>query len=806
MREPRTGATGLRGLAVRMRRTSLTVRLTALGALVTAAVVFVAFLALSVEARASARRLFADELSRHQRTLLQLQRQNLTQLISSAAIITQSPTLRSALETYRLENNLGGAPRADLVRTVERELSNLVARVDRDLLLVTDDHGRVFAAAARRGLIPPRGEDLSGMAALRRAVDPTARAENGELAVYRQGTVAYQIAVYPLVLDGYTIGTLLLGDRLDDGMVASARRAFDGEIIVTAGRAILASTLIRSDSGIVTQLASVEQTRDSATTILYDGQELVAARLDLGQTQTGAAVSMWLMQPVGRAVTALMRPLARDFVIYGALAVLIAAVGSGLAAQSVLRSFRRFVEYMRSGATAERLEKRFDARDVPAEVRVLNRSFDYLMNSIEAKRSELEQRTTALTAANAVLMDEVQERKRMEHALHESEEQLRQSQKLEAVGTLAGGLAHDFNNLLTAMSGFTQLALMRADPKSSTASDLRNVVEAGDRAAHLIKQLLAFSRKQVLQPTVLDVAEVASGIVPLLGHLVGENITLTVEMDDTLARVIADRGQLEQVIINLAINARDAMPDGGTLKICAANAVENGRSAQARGGDRRIVLCVSDTGTGIPNAVRDRIFEPFFTTKEPGKGTGLGLSTVYGIVKQSGGTIDLETAVGVGTTFRITLPAASDVMIPGVVEPIVEDLPGGTETILLVEDDHDVRALTRRTLEERGYTVLPAHGAHDALHLAASARVDLLLTDIVMPQITGPRLVERFVAMYPTPVVIFMSGHADEALTSAGMKMGSAFLRKPFTPATLARTVREALDASKQKAHATSAT
>ncbi|HEY9226269.1 MAG TPA: ATP-binding protein, partial [Gemmatimonadaceae bacterium] len=367
--------------------------------------------------------------------------------------------------------------------------------------------------------------------------------------------------------------------------------------------------------------------------------------------------------------------------------------------------------------------------------------------------------------------------------------QLRQSQKLEAIGTLAGGIAHDFNNLITVISGYTQLVLMRSDKESKAAEDLRQVIEASDRAANLTHQLLAFSRKQVLQPTVLDLADVVNGISPMLRRIIGEHIVLEIETTASLARVRADRGQLEQVLLNLAVNARDAMSTGGTLTIATANVRNAGRAAPSE-----VSLAVRDTGTGMSDDVKERIFEPFFTTKEVGKGTGLGLSMVYGIVKQSGGTIIVESAPGRGTRFTITLPA-SEPMAPGAAEGVVEaELPNGTETVLVVEDAEDVRILARRTLEERGYTVRVARNAAEALEIAGAGGIDVLLTDIVMPQTSGPQLVAEYIATRPAPLVIYMSGYADEALAQYELDPSAVFLRKPFTPAVLARTMRSAID------------
>ena len=632
-------------------------------------------------------------------------------------------------------------------------------------------------------------------------------ADSGDLTVFRVGDVSYQAGVYPLVLDGFSIGTVLLGERLDEGLVASARAAFLGEIVVKAGDVILASTMPGSAHAILHALSVPEPVlADANPSIQIDGTEYVAASLSLGQAHSGEDVKLWLLQPIDRTVAELGGPLRRDFVAYGLVAIVLTAAGSGLAARSALTPFHRFVAYMRSGAGApetvgsppmEHTAERMAVQDLPAEVRALKESFGQLMDSISAKQHQLTQRTTELATANSVLVDEIRERKRVENELLQRDEQLRQSQKLEAVGTLAGGIAHDFNNLITAVSGFTQLAMMGLDARSPVTADLKQVIEAANRAGHLTKQLLAFSRKQVLQPTVLDVAEVVHTLAPMLSRLLGDHIKLRVEAQHDVARVLSDRGQLEQVILNLAINARDAMPRGGTLSIGVAN-VARSSNGGAGAPQRGVAIKVSDTGTGIPPEIRERIFEPFFTTKESGKGTGLGLSTVYGIIKQSGGCIEVESRVGFGTTFTITLPNASERQAALQSNSVEEHLPGGTETILLVEDDDAVRAFARRTLVDCGYTVYHAREPLEALRIASTAHVDVILSDMMMPNLTGAQFVERFLAAHPAPVVIFMSGYADEALMAEGRAHSAAYLRKPFTPSVLAKAVRDAIDASRR--------
>jgi hypothetical protein len=376
------------------------------------------------------------------------------------------------------------------------------------------------------------------------------------------------------------------------------------------------------------------------------------------------------------------------------------------------------------------------------------------------------------------------------------EEQLLQSQKMEAVGRLAGGIAHDFNNLLTAISGYSECLVERfrgVDGLVDELHDLEQIRAAAARAANLTRQLLAFSRRQVLAPEVVDLDAVVGGIEPMLRRLIGEDIELVVTSEATHARVRADRGQLEQVVMNLALNARDAMPQGGVLTIETASA-ELDPELGIDGGPS-VVVSVSDTGCGMDTATLAQAFEPFFTTK--GQGTGLGLSTVYGIVAQSDGDVRVESEPGRGSTFRIYLPRV-DAHVKADNRPLPPRSGGGPETILLVEDERIVRQLARRILSDEGYMVLDASDADDAVGLAErhAGSIDLVLTDVVMPNMSGTALAERLVSIGCDSKVIYMSGYTDDAIVRHGLVGPDlSFLQKPFTPDGLRRKVREILDA-----------
>jgi PAS domain S-box-containing protein len=379
------------------------------------------------------------------------------------------------------------------------------------------------------------------------------------------------------------------------------------------------------------------------------------------------------------------------------------------------------------------------------------------------------------------------------------EEQLMQSQKMEAVGTLAGGIAHDFNNLLTAIIGHSQLLKGRVGEQDALYTDVAEIEKAGLRAASLTRQLLAFSRKQMLEMKILDVNSVIADMGPMLGRLIGEDVTLQTDLDPHLGTVRADNSHIQQVIMNLAVNARDAMPRGGQLTIQTRNATLDAgyakNHAEIPGGDY-VMLAVCDNGTGIDKKTQERIFEPFFTTKEHGKGSGLGLSTTYGIVKQSGGNIMVYSEPGRGTVFKVYLPRALGLAEGPEPEDRLSTMSSGSETILLVEDEEMVRALAAQVLSNVGYRVVDAANGNEAIGVARGHKgeIDLVLTDAVMPEMSGMELVDRLQQIRPGISVLMMSGYSREAMTGSMLSPSVKLLQKPFTPVDLCRKVREVLD------------
>jgi len=424
---------------------------------------------------------------------------------------------------------------------------------------------------------------------------------------------------------------------------------------------------------------------------------------------------------------------------------------------------------------------------------------DALADAHRELERRVDERTCELTETNARLRREIDERKRAQEALALAEEQLRQAQKLEAVGRLAGGVAHDFNNLLSVILSYATL-LERETPPVTPMQAAQQIRRASERAALLTRQLLAFSRQQVLAPRVLDLNEVVGSMGEMLRRVIGEDVRLELVPQAELWRTRIDASQLEQVLMNLVVNARDALPAGGDLFIETRNVelAADGDLVHAAGVPAGcwVVLTVRDTGVGMDEVTAARAFEPFYTTKHQGRGTGLGLSTVYGIVKQSGGHIGLHSVRGRGTSLEIYLPRTLDSLSSSAPAGSAPESTPGSETVLLVEDDDQVRAITHEILELQGYRVLAAATPRDALGLSARfpERIHLVITDLVMPEMNGRELAQRLCGERPNLHVLFMSGYADKALDSVDALKSAAFLQKPLTPDLLTQMVRRVLD------------
>jgi signal transduction histidine kinase/ActR/RegA family two-component response regulator len=501
-----------------------------------------------------------------------------------------------------------------------------------------------------------------------------------------------------------------------------------------------------------------------------------------------------------REVVALVR---RYLVIVGLVCGL-AVVFAWVLSHWLRRLVSRPILLLADAARAVSQDKNFTLR-VPGkgkdELGRLTTAFNEMLAEIETRdaalrraHDEMEKRVDERTAE---LRREVGDRQQAEEALRESEAQLRQAQKIEAIGRLAGGVAHDFNNILTAINGYAQLMIARLDPRDPLRKNAEEIQKAGARAAGLTRQLLAFSRKQVLAPKVLDLNAVVANLEPMLRRLIGEDVEFRFRPAAELGRVHADPGQVEQVIMNLVVNARDAMEAGGTISIETASVGVDASYAQQHlpmTPGPYVMIEVSDTGCGMDELTRSRIFEPFFTTKE--KGTGLGLSTVYGIVKQSGGYVWVYSEPGQGTTFKVYLPrveqAADALNVPAASEPV-----RGSETVLLVEDDELVRGLALDVLELSGYTVLEAPHGGEAILLCErhAGTIDLMVSDVVMPHLSGRQLLDRVRPLRPEMKVLFMSGYTAGAIEDRGvLSPGTNFIQKPFSPDDFTRKVREVLD------------
>ncbi len=783
--------TQLTGLA-RIRATSLGTRLALLGAAVTAIVVVAAFIVLRRSTEDNVQNAFISELGASQLLVQQAQTQNQTLLLQTAAIASRSPTLNAALDVAR--NVAGNAPtRPTAIATVQGEATNVLGDLRQELWVVTDDKGEVLATNGAAGA-PEIGASLATMPVVRNAMSDETTSREKFLGVHRQAGVPLQVSAAPVVVHGYLVGIVLLGEKIN---MPGGDSAVDIRSVVVAGDTVLASTLapLHRDARWLPQWVTLDESNPVVT---LNGEEYVTSKLPLGLGDDGRPAVLYMMRSISAAVDPILTQLQRQFFVTGALAVLLVGIGGAATSRATLRPLSRFVRFLRAGAEGSEYA-RFEQKDAVAEIGSLTRAYNRLIESLERGHGELHQRTTELATVNERLQGQIHERIRAEQALRESEDQLRQSQKLEALGSLAGGVAHDFNNILSIILGYAEIVQNELPAASSQRVDVGKISDAAMRARTLVRQLLAFSRKQVLQPQVLDLGRVVTDVQPLLRPLIGEDVVLEVKLASDLAPVMADLGQIEQVIVNLVVNARDAMPHGGRLVIeTALVTLPESASHQPLRAGPVVMLSVADTGIGMDAATRRRIFEPFFTTKPMGKGTGLGLSTVYGIVRQSEGNITVFSEPGEGTTFRCYFPAAVVVKALEQATPSTALARRGAETILLAEDESELRALLLRALQYQGYHVLEASHGEEALAVAGNhdGPIHLLVTDVIMPHRSGKEVAERLSEERPGLRVLFMSGYSDEAIERHGiLTPDSVYMQKPLSPESLARAVRDLLDA-----------
>ncbi len=790
----------LHGTAARQGALRLSTKAILLSVALTTFVITTVFLTLSIEIRNETKELLQDRLNRSERQVLNIKEDNLDQLLWVSSQVANNPTLRAAMETYRLETNLSEDLRQDLLATVQNELNKIWTGLPHDLLFVTDEQGKVLASRGRMNTGPVAGEDFSSRPALRHALDPTAARGDGNFGVIRLQDQHYFIGSSPIELRGYIIGTLTLGDRIDSSFLPNLRAFFGGDTVVTVGGQSIASTLsgpAGEDSGaILLARSGSDAVRDDGTAEL-GGEEYLVTSMNLGRDDAGQEVTLFLLRSLTQAVKQPNRKLMKTLATQAALAIILGAILAWVAVRTSLRPLEKFVAFMKRVAESGDYSQRFRGRrgddpNAPREEsghsRVMatrsNNELDLLVDGFNNMLAMIETRDSSLKKAHTELEAGIK-------VLRQKEEELRQMQKMEAMGLLAGGMAHDFNNILMVVSGFSEMALRSLEEDHEARASIEEVRKAIRSASLLTRQLLAFSSKQVTRPKIINLNRLITDLEEILRRVAGESIELTTHLGDDLANVLADSAQIEQVLLNLVVNGRDAIEKTGTIVIGTANVQpgeDNLLPLDLALDQSHVLVSVRDNGCGIDPETQSRMFEPFFTTKDKGKGTGLGLSTVHGIVRQYGGHIRVDSEPGKGTDFRIFLPRIAQ-EVEDELNPTEFTPAEGSETILVVEDEADVRRVVCQMLSLSGYRVLEAPGPIEALTVFEDNRdrVNLLLTDVIMPVMNGRELSERISELEPDIRILYMSGYTDGVIDDTGiLPEGVDFLQKPFTPDALA--------------------
>jgi len=789
----------------RWRAARLSTKAIWLSIALTTLVITTAFITLSVEIRLETKQILQDLLNRSEQQVVSIKEDRLSQLLWVSSQVANNPTLRAAMETYRLEPTLSVDYRSELLATVQNELDKIWAGLPSDLLIVTDDRGRVLAANGRSTSVPEQGADLSVNPALSHALSPQVAIGDQNFGLLDFGDQYFLAVASPIVLQDYLIGALVLADRIDSSFLPNLRAFFGGSTVITVGGHSIASTLPDpSDGELLATLGSAAM-RPDGTARLGDQDYLVTSMV-LGTDDRGQTVTLFLLRSLTAALRQPNQKLMKTLATQAALAILLAALLAWVATRVSLRPLARFVAFMKEVAESGDYSRRFrrgGPRDGPQSLddtepagaaRSVPRSsneLDLLVDGFNGMLAEIEGRDSSLKNAHKELESGIR-------VLKQKEEELRQLQKMEAIGLLAGGVAHDFNNILMVVSGFSDMALKSLDQhKDQEVRELIEEVQKASKSASLLtRQLLAFSSKQVTSPKIISINPLISERKEILRRVVGDSIVLRLSLADDLDHILADPAQIEQVLLNLTVNGRDAIESAGTIRIETCNVHPEDNPAEKYDlelSSPHVLLAVTDSGCGMDAETLEHMFEPFFTTKDKGKGTGLGLSTVHGIVKQCGGHIRVESEPGSGSVFRVFFPAITEA-VEEAEEVARYGSARGSATILLVEDETDVRRVVSRMLTAGGYTVLEADGPSEALRLFADQgdRIDLLLTDVIMPEMNGSELSTRIARMKPGMKTLFMSGFAAGVIGDSGiLPEGVNFLQKPFAPdALMARIAR----------------
>ncbi len=760
----------------------LRVRLVLFGTLLAGVVILAAFLSASLQVRADTRRLLAQEMSESQRVALEQNADNRSTLLRTAGLITNNSTLRAALETYRLELRDGGGTRPDLVATIQHEVTKIAAALGKDLLVVTDDEGLILAASERSGLGVQPGEDLATQPVVRFALNQDEPVGEQNFAVLRLGGIHFQVACVPIVLQGYIIGTLTQGDRLEDTFVAGMRDLLGGEIVVTIDDLPITSTL-----GVEELPAGDRGEMDDASEIgasgpltrWIRGQEYVTASVPLGLDSRGRLVLLHLLHPLSSRLHDANRSLFFVFLTCGLAAVALAGILAIGVSRSILRPLQEFVGFMRSVAVSGDRTRRFIGEPGSPEVATLNDAYDQMMDSLEKTREQL-------TGAREDLV---------------KLDRLKEAEKMAALGRMVSGAAHEINNPLSAVIGNIELLLGREPLGDYGRQRLDNALREGRRVAALVRNLLKLSRRSDEGRHPLDLNQVIRESLSVCRHdFTGAGISVTEDLAAEELRVLGNELELQQIFLNLLRNAYDAMQETGARGTLVLSSRRQGRE---------ILASVADGGPGLRN--KDRLFEPFFTTKEIGKGTGLGLSICLGIAEAHGGRLEADNRPEGGAAFTLMLPPHSAEMdspaaaAPAAARAASVSSPGVTgASVLVVEDEPSVLQLQVDLLESIGARVTAARTCAQAVHLLESRSFDLVITDLRMPGGTSGQDLFRWVERNrpaDTSRVIFVTGDTmGEESQSFLSSLRNRCLVKPFAIEEYTTTVKEVLDEATQPA------